>query len=55
LPWLTSWLIDADGFLRRIFWATKAVIPPVPVALPAIMAAVAMQTGHMVTPPGDGI
>jgi hypothetical protein len=34
-------------FLLRSLPATSAAIPPVPDALPAINAAVAMHTGHM--------
>jgi hypothetical protein len=34
-------------FLLRIFRAMSAVRPPVPLALPAITAAVAMHIGHM--------
>jgi hypothetical protein len=42
-------MLDAVGFLRRILVAKKAPIPPVEVALPAMTAAVAMQTGHIIT------
>jgi hypothetical protein len=37
----------AIDFLRKSFCATNALRPPVPVALPAMTAAVAMHTGHM--------
>jgi hypothetical protein len=39
--------IFSSGFGLRNLVATSAVRPPVPVALPAMIAAVARQTGHM--------
>jgi hypothetical protein len=42
----SSWVFGELDFFR-ILLAMNAPSPPVPVALPAIIAAVAMQTGHM--------
>jgi hypothetical protein len=38
-----------SGFGLRNLLATSAVRPPVPVALPAMIAAVARHKGHIVT------